>query len=74
MKHPKTYLTLSAAPHETPPRWGSVEGRLTRQLRAAVAIGDRCAATILRARIASVPWKPDDEPTSIWTRRLGRMA
>jgi hypothetical protein len=44
--------------------------RLTRLLRLAILRGDRAAVTMLRARIASQPWRPETEPTSIWTRRL----
>ena len=47
---------------------------IERRIRKAVLLKDFVAATILRARIASVSWRPDDEPTSIWTRRMGRMA
>lgn len=45
-----------------------------RQLKLAIIRGDRAAELILRARIASVPWKPEPEPQSIWTRRLTRAA
>ena len=48
--------------------------RLTRLLRLAVIRGDLAAATMLLARIASQPWRPETEPTSIWTRRLGRAS
>ena len=48
--------------------------RTARLLRLAIARGDRVAELVIRARIASQPWRPQLEPTSIWTRRLGRVA
>lgn len=49
--------------------------RLIRQLRIAVARNDRAAVLMLNARLVySVPWRPADEPQSIWTRRMGRAA
>jgi len=47
--------------------------RLQRLLRLAVARGDRLAELNLRARIASVPWRPEpDYP--VWTVRITRRA
>jgi hypothetical protein len=40
-----------------------------------MARNDRAAILMLNARLVySAPWRPADEPASIWTRRLGRVA